>query len=100
MSSSVVCLAVLPITAVFIDPTEGISVQDELHSAEEKLQALEDEAQQLQAEKASQEERARMAERKLEELRSNCQAHLYSDRPFILCLCSSCKSAMQAWTSL
>ena len=51
-------------------------MQDELQCAEEKLQALKDEVQQLQAEKASQEERAQTAELKLEEYRSDCQVYL------------------------
>lgn len=51
-------------------------MQDELQCAEEKLQALKDKVQQLQAEKASQEERAQTAEMKLEEYRSDCQVPL------------------------
>ena len=60
-----------------MSPTGSISAQDELHSAEGKLQALEDEVQQLRAEKASREERAQTAEAKLEEYRTNCQAYLH-----------------------
>ena len=73
-------------------------MQDELHSAEAKLQTLKEEAQQLQAEKASQEERAQTAESKLEELTSSCQVHLHSTLLFSFCLRSSSKLAMQAQT--
>ena len=75
-----------------------MTAQDELRCAEEKLQAFKDEVQQLQAEKASQEERAQTAETKLEEHKSDCQVYLHLTLLFRLCWCSSSKSDLQGYT--